>query len=105
MKLYTLDNKFIKETSLFPPRFTGIVNYLDGSKSWFLDGKRHRLDGPAVETESGTKYWYFNNKCHRLDGPAIEYPNGLKLWFFNDKKITELECKLLHDVMKLKGLL
>jgi hypothetical protein len=22
-----------------------------------------------------------NGKLHRIDGPAIEYPNGLKFWF------------------------
>jgi len=31
-----------------------------GTKCWFLDGKLHREDGPAVDYISGYKYWYLN---------------------------------------------
>lgn len=34
----------------------------DGSKCWYLDGKRHREDGPAVEFSSGTNAWYLNGE-------------------------------------------
>jgi hypothetical protein len=27
---------------------------------------------------NGYKYWYLNGKLHRTDGPAIEYTNGRK---------------------------
>ena len=47
--------------------------YANGDKSWYLNGKRHREDGPAVEYASGDKFWYLNGKLHREDGPAIEY--------------------------------
>ena len=47
-----------------------------GNKWWYLNGKRHRVDGPACEFASGDKYWYLNGKHHRVDGPAIEYANG-----------------------------
>jgi len=30
----------------------------DGAKSWFVDGKHHRLDGPAIETANGGKHWH-----------------------------------------------
>jgi hypothetical protein len=30
----------------------------------------HREDGPAIEWSSGDKQWWMNGKCHRLDGPA-----------------------------------
>ena len=39
--------------------------------------------------ENGTKEWYLNGKLHREDGPAIEYPSGNKLWWLNDVKYTE----------------
>ena len=105
MKLYSLDNKFIKEASKVPDNFTGIIEYSDGSKEWFVDGKRHRLDGPAVEYPDGSKYWYVDGKQHRLDGPASEYYDRSKSWWVDDKQVTELQCKLLCDMMKLKGLL
>jgi len=34
----------------------------DGTKTWYLDGERHREDGPAVEFSSGTKAWYINGQ-------------------------------------------
>ena len=36
-----------------------------GTKRWFKDGKRHRLDGPAVEWFDGTKEWHQNDKRRR----------------------------------------
>ena len=80
-KLYSLNNIFIGNCTILPTSYTGIA-IRNGSKYWFKDGLRHRLDGPA-----------------------IEFGSGLKYWFINDKYVTELECKLLRDIMKLKGLL
>tara|TARA_R110002124_G_scaffold275368_1_gene445684 strand:- start:271 stop:513 length:243 start_codon:yes stop_codon:yes gene_type:complete len=40
---------------------------------------------------SGTKKWYLNGKLHREDGPAIECVDGLKCWYLNDKELTEEE--------------
>jgi endo-1,4-beta-mannosidase len=57
--------------------------YDDGTKFWYLNGKRHREDGPATEWASGNKAWYLNGKLHREDGPAIEDANGYKAWFLN----------------------
>ena len=34
-----------------------------GTKSWYLNGKYHREDGPAVESADGSKEWYLNGKC------------------------------------------
>ena len=34
----------------------------DGIKRWFLNGKLHRVDGPAIEWPDGSKYWYLNGK-------------------------------------------
>ena len=50
--------------------------YADGTKYWYLNGKRHREDGPAVECADGHKEWYLNGKRHREDGPAVECADG-----------------------------
>ena len=42
----------------------------NGNKSWYLNGKLHREDGPAREWANGDKVWYLNGKLHREDGPA-----------------------------------
>ncbi len=52
--------------------------YSNGTKSWFINGELHRLDGPAIEFSDGTKYWYIKNQQHREDGPAVELSNGKK---------------------------
>ena len=63
--------------------------YANGTKHWFLNGKHHREDGPAIECADGTKDWYLNDKLHREDGPAIECANGSKIWFLNGELLTE----------------
>jgi len=57
--------------------------YSSGNKFWCYKGKRHRLDGPAVEYANGYKKYYINGKLHRLNGPAMEYPNGYKAYWIN----------------------
>ena len=61
--------------------------YPDGRNFWYLNGKRHREDGPACVHPDGTKEWLLNGKRHREDGPAYVYPNGSKVWFLNGNKI------------------
>ena len=51
----------------------------------------HREDGHAVEYANGYKEWYLNGKLHREEGPAIEYANGYKEWFINGERLTEEE--------------
>ena len=56
-----------------PGNFTGEC-YVESTEStmWFLNGKIHKEDGPAVES-TGTKIWMFHGAFHRLDGPARCY--------------------------------
>ena len=54
------------------------VKVYDDRTEWWLNGKLHREDGPAVEYVKSDKYWYLNGKYHREDGPAIEYKSGSK---------------------------
>ena len=63
--------------------------YENGDKSWYLNGKCHREDGPAIELAFGTKKWYLNGKLHREDGPAIEYDDGSKFWYLNGNRHRE----------------
>ena len=41
----------------------------------------------------GDKSWWLNGKLHREDGPAIEWANGSKAWFLNDEEVTKEEHK------------
>jgi len=79
----------------------------DGTRYWYLNGKIHREDGPAVENSNGDRFWYLNNKRHREDGPAIEYASGDRYWFVNDNLHREdgpaVEYGTGHRVWYLNG--
>ena len=90
----------MKYIRLFEELQPVIKYYDDGQKmeSWFLNGKHHREDGPAVERwlKNGQKFeesWWLNGKYHRENGPAVQYwyPNGQKEghWFLNGKHHRE----------------
>ena len=72
---------------------TYIIKVDDYGKRWYLDGKCHREDGPAVEYTDGTKLWYLDGKLNRTDGPAVEYDDGTKEWYLNDVQYTEAEWR------------
>lgn len=40
-------------------------------EEWWIDGKRHRVGGPAVTYDDGSEDWLQNGILHREDGPAI----------------------------------
>ena len=67
------------------------IEWADGSESWFHNGYLHRLDGPAVKDAVGSTVWKRYGKFHRLDGPAIECTDGTKAWFINGKEYSENE--------------
>jgi len=63
------------------------VEYVNGDKYWYLDGKLHREDGPAREYADGEKHWYLHGKLHRENGPAMEYSLGTKEYWLNGKRL------------------
>ena len=62
-----------------------VAVYDDGTKQWYLNGKQHREDGPAIEYANGNKFWYINDELHREDGPSIDCAGGGKHWYINGK--------------------
>ena len=75
--------------------------FANGSKEWYLNGRRHREDGPAREFANGTKFWFLNGQLHREDGPAVEWANGIKVWYLNGKELTEQEFNNRTQVQEL----
>lgn len=61
------------------------IEWSNGDRFWFIKGRRHRTDGPAVEYANGTKEWYKRGKLHRTNGPAKECADGTKMWYINGK--------------------
>ena len=33
-----------------------------GTQAWYVNGQRHRLDGPAVISAAGTQEWWVNDQ-------------------------------------------
>lgn len=92
----------MQEFSIFPEvpsDFTGQckINY-SNSICYYLNGKPHRLDGPAITLGNGDKHWYNQGKLTRLDGPAIEYANGYKVWYVDDWHYSREEFYKLPEV-------
>ena len=78
------------------------VEYDDGDEQWYIDGELHRLDGPAVKI-NGDEEWHLHGKCHRADGPACEYKDGQKLWFWMGKQIICYSDEEFFKLIKLKA--
>ena len=57
----------------------------DGSKAWYLNGVRHREDGPAFERANGSKEWYLNGVVVTPE-MVLQYAVDSK----NEKAITDL---------------
>ena len=52
----------------------------DGTKEWYLNGDRHRIDCPAIELSNGSKSWYLNGKQFtEANYRLLQFTNGIKL--------------------------
>jgi hypothetical protein len=58
------------------------IIHSNGTKEWYLNGKRHRIFLPAIVYSNGDKEYWENGKRHRTDGPAVIYGDK-KYWFLN----------------------
>ena len=84
--IYTKDNpKLVTNYFMFEGKktFTGVVKNKNGDIVYYLNGKFHREDGPAVYNDA-YKGWWLYGRLHREDGPAAEYTGG-KSWYLNDQ--------------------
>lgn len=52
----------------------------DDRKEWFINGVRHRIDGPAIECGERTSY-YEDGLLHRVDGPAHKTETVEEWWY------------------------
>jgi hypothetical protein len=90
----------MKTTKL--PNGGELQEHTDGDKFWYLNGKLHRIDGPAVDVW-GYKSYYINGIRHREDGPAIEFTDGTKEWWLNGQQIPCITQLQFERLMKLKA--
>jgi hypothetical protein len=91
VKVYNNGDKFWYLNGKWHREDGPAIEWANGDKDWYLNDEIHREDGPAFEYSDGSKYWYLNDKRHREDGPAIEWADGDKSWYLNDEPLTEEE--------------
>jgi hypothetical protein len=58
-----------------------------------------------MDWANGHKEWWVNGKRHRMDGPAVEWANGDKEWYFRNKKVSKRQMKTQVSKLQLKILL
>jgi hypothetical protein len=66
-------------------------------QKWFLNDKRHRVDGPAMEWADGTKEWFLNDIEYEEDEHPFkiivgEVPNDYNYFLY-------YKIMLLRDVL------
>ena len=77
------------------------IEFIDGSKCWYRDGKPHRDCGlPACEWAYSGREWWVNGKLHRIDGPAIEDVEEDTFEFYIDGERYE-QAEFNERVMRL----
>ena len=60
-----------------------LIENSDGSKGWYLNGKFHRLDGPAIELADGIKYWFIFGEEYK-DKELYQVTSSILLMLFPD---------------------
>ena len=66
------------------------VDENSGTRRWYLNGRYHREDGPAIEHADGvSRVWCLNGERHREDGPAVDGADGTRRWYLNGKYLRE----------------
>lgn len=56
---------------------------------YYVNGKLHRKNGPAIITAKGELYWYINGVQHRNNGPAYIGDDTLReICYYNNGKLT-----------------
>lgn len=64
------------------------LEYASGAAHWFVQGKRHRTDGPAIESDQG-KQWWIDGQLHRVGAPAKDFVSGVEEWWLFGKRHRE----------------
>ena len=77
----------VKRWRDIPENYTGIVEYADGEKWWYLNGEFHRTDGPSIEYSDGIKCWHLKGKQYTKEEHfqyvAEHYPESIRKLIWN----------------------
>ena len=77
-----------------------VIKHGNGTVGYWLNGKRHREDGPAVIRADGTVGYWIHGLRHREDGPAIIRANGTVEYWVNGKLIHSETLKTVEEIQR-----
>ena len=61
-----------------------------GTRSYYNHaGKLHREEGPAVTYTNGDKSWWLNGYRHRIGGPAVVWHSSVEWWLYGVRYTEE----------------
>jgi len=81
----------IKDWKDLPVNYTGIIEYVFGTTCYYLNGKLHREDGPAVIYPNGIIEYFLNGKNITIEVEEwIEENNIPKVWTNSHKILFKL---------------
>ena len=63
----------------------------------------HNPYGPALLWKDGSKFYFIEGKRHRLDGPARIYSNCEEVYYINDEWLTKEEFETHPKRLKYLG--
>ena len=61
---------------------------------------RHNPYGPSYIDKNGYKSYWVEGKRHRLDGPAAIWPNGCEEYYINSEYLSKEEFELHPERLK-----
>lgn len=72
-----------------------VMRYPNGDEDWYKNGELHRDNNEPAKFyprvgKNHMEFWV-HGKLHNTDGPAIYYSNGHKQWFVNGEEMTKEE--------------
>jgi len=100
------DTWYLKNNIIHRDNDLPAVIIRDGKKQiWFKNGLKHRLGKPAIISQAFSydlsyEEWWIEGQKHREDGPAVTFSSGNKEYWLNGVEITEKD--FLHELEKFK---
>jgi len=58
----------------------------------------HNPYGPAIIGRKTYKEYYINGKLHRLDGPALIYPSGTEYYYINSVNLGDSKQEFFENI-------
>ena len=74
-----------------------IYYYKKGTRTY------HNPYGPAYINKQGYKEYFIDGKIHRLDGPAVIYPDGTGRYFINCEHLSKENFETHPERLKFLG--